>query len=287
MFLEERVTEKLLYGSSYSDELDDDVTETRGGNEHPVLYHPYPRLHYTINLLDAEDVILASAEDLYRRSGGRSGAFRVKHSREFSTNDGTGVPSSNDQMAVFTADGVYQITRWYGDETDTKATRRRVKKPVAGTVVVGIRDELNNPVEQVGGWSEDNTTGLVTFDANITGSITAISQAANAVIDIGAHTLTAGQTVHVSAVAGMIEINGLRGTILSVGASDITVDISTTLFTAYTSGGDVNTRPQENEVVTAGCEFDIPMRFDLPPRTSFASYMVESTSLTLVERRNP
>ena len=64
----------------------------------------------------------------------------------------------------------------------------------------------------------DTTTGQVTFAANISGTITAITKAAQAVITIGAHSLTTNHSVHISGVSGMTEINGQRANIVATGA---------------------------------------------------------------------
>ena len=108
----------------------------------------------------------------------------------------------------------------------------------------------------------DTTTGQVTFAANISGTITAITKAAQAVITIGAHSLTTNHSVYISGVSGMTEINGQRANIVATGATTITVAINSSGYSTYTSGGTVNTRPQGAEPVTGGCEFDIPVRFD-------------------------
>ena len=68
-------------------------------------------------------------------------------------------------------------------------------------------------------------------------AISAITKAAAAVVTIGAHTLPVGQGVHFTGVLGMTEINGLYATITAAGATDITVGINSTAFTAYTAGG--------------------------------------------------
>ena len=69
-------------------------------------------------------------------------------------------------------------------------------------------------------------------------AITAITQAASAVVTVGAsHTFVVGEAVGFSGVAGMVEINGLTALITAIGATTITVNIDSTAFTAYTSGG--------------------------------------------------
>lgn len=297
MFLEETITEKLLYGSGFSESYAVQITETTAGNSYRKLLHPYPMARYDINLFDLEDVIRDSAVDLYHRAGGIFGGFRVKHHRDFSTNNYTDAPTYNDQKALITTGTSYQITRWYGPESDSASTRRRVKKPVVDSVVVGIRDDLLNPNQvieistdpdpDVVRWTVDNTTGIVTFTANTQHTITNITQASSAVLTLGAHDHVVDDSLHISSVSGMTEINGLRCTVTAADATTVTVDIDSALFTTYTSGGETNTAPQTNETVTAGCYFDLPMRFDAELNVTLANYKVEGTSLSLIEILNP
>jgi hypothetical protein len=298
MFLEERITEKLLYDSGFTEAYAVKISETFAGNSYRKLLHPYPMARYELSLLDIDDTIRLSAIDLYQRSGGIFGGFRAKHFEDFSTNNYVDAPTYNDQKAVLTTGLSYQITRWYGPEADANSTRRRIKKPVAGTVLVGVRDDLGNPHQiieistapnpDVIRWVVDATTGIVTFTANDQNTITGITQAASAEITLGAaHGRVVDDSIHLSAVAGMTEINGLRGTVTAVTATTVTVDIDSTLFTAYTSIGVTNTAPQTNEIITCGCTFDLPMRFDSGLNINFSSFNALSTNLSLVEILNP
>ncbi|MNE96771.1 hypothetical protein D3C80_1950160 [compost metagenome] len=86
----------------------------------------------------------------------------------------------------------------------------------------------------------------------------------------------------------MPQINGLRALITAIAATTITVAINSTAFSAYTSGGAVNTRPQAGEAVTGGCRFDIPMRFNADLSGTFTSYnLLGVTGIGLVEDLNP
>lgn len=68
-------------------------------------------------------------------------------------------------------------------------------------------------------------------------AITAITQAASAVVTVGAHTFAIGDVVAFSGVVGMTQINGLSAAITATAATTITVAINSTAFSAYTSGG--------------------------------------------------
>lgn len=70
--------------------------------------------------------------------------------------------------------------------------------------------------------------------------ITNITQAVSAVVTINAHGIPAGATgvmVWFNEVAGMTEINGLTGTVTVLSANTFSVNIDSTGFTPYASGG--------------------------------------------------
>lgn len=68
-------------------------------------------------------------------------------------------------------------------------------------------------------------------------AITGISQAGSAVITFAATPFEIGDRVTFEDVEGMIEINGMVGTVTAVTLTSATVDIDSLNFTAYTTGG--------------------------------------------------
>lgn len=69
--------------------------------------------------------------------------------------------------------------------------------------------------------------------------ITNITQASQAVITAN-NTLSAGQTVIINNVLGMTELNGNTYTVVSANATTVVIDVDSTGFTAYISGGTIN-----------------------------------------------
>jgi uncharacterized protein (TIGR02217 family) len=290
-FLEERFPLNVDYGSSFGEHYAVDIVTTRGGNEYESMQNPYPKFRFEIGLTPrTEDWMIANILDLYHRSGGRFGGFRVRNDADYSTNNYRSAPLFSDQLCIV-VDAVaatYQIIRWYGDPSDPLATRRRIRKPVAGSVLVGIR-AANGSNHPITAFTVDTTTGIITFDANKASAVSNITQAAQAVATVGGgHPFVVGDSVAFGTVVGMTQINTLRGSIVASDATTITVDINTTGFSAYSSGGGVATRPQFFETVTAGCYFDIPVRFESDlSGMAFASYKIMATTLSVVEKTNP
>lgn len=286
-FLEERLPIGVRAGATFADEYKVEITQTANGSEHRRLVHPYPmrifNVMYTQSTANLWDQIIA----LYHRAYGMYAGFRVKALDDYTTNARTAAPTATDQaLAVVTAGTVYQLQVQYGTGGTPLGIGlpvRTIYKPVASTTKVAI-----GSLEQTLGWSVSTINGRVTFAANKTRAITAITQAASAVVTVGAHTFVVNESVYFSGVVGMTQINGLRGTITATGATDITVAINSTGFSAYTSAGNVNTNPQTGEVIYGGCEYDIPCRFNSRiDVTALDPGVRESSQIEILELLNP
>lgn len=287
-FLEERLPVGVRNGASYSDEYQVEITQTANGSEYRRLVHPYPRRVYNVMYTQQTANMWSQILALYHRAYGMFAGFRVKAMDDYTTNARIAAPTATDQtLEVITAGTVYQLQVAYGTGGTPLAIGEPVRtifKPVASTTKIAI-GSIEQPATA---WSVATTTGRVTFAANKTRSITAITKAASAVVTVGAHTFVVGESVHFTGVVGMTEINGQRGLITAIGATDITVAINSTAFTAYTSGGTVNTNPQTGETVYGGCEFDIPCRFNSRiDVTALAPGVRESSQIEIIELLNP
>lgn len=285
-FLEERFPIDISYGSSFGHDHATHETEVYGGDTFVALRHPYVRLSYDVMYEAKLKYVMDKVVDLYDRANGKFRGFRVRDVKDFTSNAYNQTPTAFDQPMLLVnpiTPGIYQLMRWYGNPADSLCARRRVRKPVAGTVKVGVGGKESSSSQ----WTLDGTTGIVTLTANKIGTITAITKGSTTQISV-ANTYTVGETVYVSGVLGMVEINGLRGTITARSAGSITLDINSSSFTNYTSGGTTQTWPQSGEAVTAGFEFDIPCQFDADFKGTFPSWEQLSVSgLPLVERLNP
>lgn len=260
-FLEERISSLIRMGSSYVDDYAVDIVTTSGGQEYRSLVHPFPVRKFDVSYLLDNNQTYAELQAIYHRAHGRFAGFRARCFDEWSSNGRTGTPTAFDQPMGLLSAGVYQLRKLYGTDKAAGATGyayREIKKPVSGTVRVAIgATEIRND-----DWSADATTGRVTFAADKTIAITAITRAASAVLTVGANSFVVGESVQVSGVVGMTQINGMRALVTARDTTTITVAINSTAFSTYTSGGVVHTRPQAGESVTAGFEFDFPVRFN-------------------------
>ncbi|WP_167523159.1 DUF2460 domain-containing protein [Pseudomonas denitrificans (nom. rej.)] len=285
-FLEERLAENIDYGSGFGAGFAVTPITTAGGDEYRPLKHPFIKARMTIEFERQTNFIISEIVDLNNRAGGPTRGFRVMHPADYSTKNYREPPTAFDQPMVLvnpTVPGVYQLMRWYGDSSDASCIRRRIRKPVAGTVQVGVHGAVF-PAAQ---WTVDNTTGIVTMAANKTGTITNITKGSTTTITV-ANSMAVGESVLIADVVGMTQINGMRAPITAASGTSITVAINSTGFSDYASGGTLNTAPQTGESVTAGCEFDIPMRFTDDLNSRFSNWeTIDAGNIDVIEIFNP
>ena len=246
-FLEERISSLVRMGASYTDDYAVEIVETSGGSEYRALVNPFPRRKFDVSYLLDNDQTYAELQAIYHRAHGKFAGFRIRCFDEFSSNGRNGTPTAFDQPMTLVSAGVYQLTKRYGTDKAAGATgyaSRNIKKPVAGTtrVAIGVTEI------RAADWSVATTTGRITFAADQTYSITGITKAASAVITLGTHALVVGQSVHISGVLGMTQINAendppkdkdyVKATV--VDANTITLNsVNALRFSAYTSSGAV------------------------------------------------
>lgn len=279
-FIEERIVGNPRYGAAFTEHFAVEKVKTAGGREYPRIIHPYPERSFDLSYIREHQSLWDQMIDLYHRLYGTFGGFRFRHPYEFSTNGRTGAPTAIDQELAPLGGLVYQLQKTYGAGRTPLAIGLPVRvlfKPVDGTVKVAISGVA---ITNTGStrWTVDVSNGRVTFAADKVKAITNITQANQAVVDVGAHSFVVNDVVRISDVLGMVQINLLRATVVAVGATTITLDLNSSAFSAYSSGGMVHTAPQEGESVTGGCEFDFPVRFDTDLTASHAYPTISEVS---------
>lgn len=282
-FIDQRFPTDINYGSGFRDIGATAITTTISGEEYRVLDHPFVKCALDVDFLRQDEVIIEQIIDLNRKANGMFRAFRAYNFNDYSTNNYRDNPTAFDQPLSLISSGVYQMVRWYGSPSDPKAARRIIRKPINPTAIVGV----SGTIYPQSLYSVNYSTGIVTMAANKTGAITGITKGVNTVITVN-QSMSVGDSVYISGVTGMTQINGIRAVITARNASSITIAVNSSLFSDYVSGGTVNTRPQSGEAVTFGCLFDIPMRFDADLSGVFQTHGILSVSgVGLIEVLNP
>ena len=288
-FIEERLDTCVRLGAASEDSYAVEATATVGGSRYTSLRHGLPYREFNIDYIKTGTALALSVASLYHRTWGGHAGFRVKSWDDYSTaNDGVSAYTALDCALTLISAGVYQLVKEYGREGLALASigrpKRTLHKPIVGKVAVAVAG-VAYPVAQ---WSVDSTTGRITLAASKTRAITGITQAGVAVLTVGAHGFVVGDSVVVSGVLGMTQINSRRGLVTAITATAVSLAINTTAFSAYTSGGTLQTRPITGESVTGGCEFDLPCAFNSKLGVDAIDYRNRDVSgLRVVELLNP
>ncbi len=105
--------------------------------------------------------------------------------------------------------------------------------------------------------------------------ITAITQATQAVITTTS-TFQAGQTVHITGVVGMTELNGNSYTVVSVTPTTITIAVDSTGFTAYVSGGNATSLNNVINYMTGVIQVTFPVAIPVGQNISVQCYYFQT-----------
>lgn len=159
-FLEEQAPINIDFGSSFSQSYAVKSSSTSSGDSFSILQNPFPTLRYDLGYTNRQQSFSTEqVVDLYNRSGGTFGGFRLKDHADFSTNNYVDTPTAVDQICLATeVTGQYQIIRWYGVQGDLTQTRRLIKKPITGTGLVAVDTVIASE------FVIDYTTGLIQFN---------------------------------------------------------------------------------------------------------------------------
>lgn len=158
-FHEIRFPENIGRGARGGPERRTQIVELASGNEERNASWANSRRRYDVayGIRRADD--LAAVVAFFEARNGRLYGFRFKDWGDYKSCLPSQLPSATDQV-IGTGDGAtaeFQLVKHYA--SGAQFWTRTITKPVADSVVVALDD-----AEQVGGWSADTTTGLVTFE---------------------------------------------------------------------------------------------------------------------------
>ena len=159
-FHEARFPDNISRGARGGPERRTQIVELASGDEERNASWANSRRRYDVayGIRRADD--LAAVVAFFEARNGRLHGFRFKDWADHKSCLPSQTPGPTDQ-AIGTGDGettAFQLVKRYASGNQTWA--RTITKPVAGTVRVA-----SDGAEQLGGWSVDTTTGLVTFDS--------------------------------------------------------------------------------------------------------------------------
>lgn len=225
------------------------IVETDNGSEQRILLNEDGRLRLNVTHGSRTPEQGAELTAFWLARRGPTRAFRVKHWRDYTLEL---------ELQVLDGSPTFQLIKTYGvaplhyvreiyliDETQILPTLQRNAAPFAG-------------------FTYDPLTGIFTLNADSSFSLDDITQSATPTVTTTTnHDFTVGDIVYFAGAGGMTQINGQVAEVLSTPTGDsFTIDLDTSDFSAYTSGGTVAKYPQPDEEIAVTCHFHVPMRFD-------------------------
>lgn len=244
---EVRLQETISRGATGGPEYATVVVIGAAGTEQRIAQRSQGLYRFDVQHEMRTAAMAAEIVAFFQARQGRARGFRFKDWADYS--------ATNEPLSP-TGTPTVQLIKTYTSGLVSRV--RLITKPVSGTVT------LRKNTVSLGGISVATTTGLVTLPVVNSKSITGITAAGAAVVTVGAaHGFAAGDLIYFTGVVGMTQINGLVGTITATAATTITVNIASSGFTAYSSGGTAATYLTATDDLDASFEFDTPVRFDM------------------------
>jgi uncharacterized protein (TIGR02217 family) len=247
-----RFPESISYGASGGPAFETDIVVVNSGFESRNAVWSHARARYDVAHGVKSATEMATLIAFFRAVRGRAHGFRFKDWSDYSVTQVTGLIGGGTGNGLPDA---YQLNKYYVQGALYEL--RPITKPISATVKVYI-----DAVEKVGGWSLDDTTGLLTFSPLVNKTISGITKAANGVVTCTGHTYVDNDKIYITGVVGMTEVNATLFTITKINDNSFYLNVNTTGYTTYVSDGNAKKYPQPGNALTWEGEFDVPCRFD-------------------------
>lgn len=229
------------------------VTEQSGFEQRNEVWQ-YARLSWEVGQVARPASDMQQLIAFFRSMHGREHAFRFKDFTDFAVPDGGSIGLIG---ANGTGEGTptQQLFKKYA--VGVPSDLRKITKPIASTVAL-----LKGGAPLTG--TLDATTGLVTFAATATATVTGITKANPAVVTtLAAHGYANGALIYLRLVTGMTQVNNLAFTIGSVTANTFAlVGVNSTSYGTFTGTALAERYLQPSDSLRWTGEFDVPARFD-------------------------
>ncbi len=234
-----------------------DIVVSGAGIESANSLSPQPRHQYDIVYAVKDKSTIERLQHFFHAMRGPFHGFRFKDVLDFKSSQTDSPISAFNQVMLGEVNGRntrFQLTKSYTQ--GALRTMRKITKPLLQTVRIAVSNkEFNSDF-----YSLDDTTGQIDFKESTQGTITNITPGYPSRV-YARNTVTEGNSVYILGIEGMIELNNKRFAVIECSITSLYLDVDSTDFTPYESGGNFNTLPEIGEQVTAGFEFDVPVRF--------------------------
>lgn len=261
MFFEARFFDNLAPGAVGGPSFLTDVVELDSGAEQRNVVWAEPRQRYSIALVNRPQAELDAVNAAFRILKGRANGCRFRDWTDYLVTTANGRLGTG---AVGTGYPTYQLYKRYtaaGTNSD-----RPIKKPTSGTVTVYRNASPVTVGAGAGQIAIDTTNGTVTFVADDSDTVTAVTPGATTDVTLTAALtgLSIGERLYLSGLTGTIgaALNGIAHVITNIATNVYTLATNTTGL-AWTSGGSGFAYPQDGEPLVWAGEFDVPVRLEL------------------------
>ncbi len=249
-----RFPDNIAYGASAGPEFQTRIILVNSGHESRNVNWSQARARFDVGHKGRTQADTDALIAFFRAVKGRAHGFRFK--------DWTDHHVSLEQGSTSKLPGLrLQLQKTY--RTGTLNETRRITKPVPGTVEVqrnGIRLSLGTAPGQI---QIDASSGILSITEDRRVAIAQISNSDPGVVTtFDAHGLNDGDVIDLITAAGMRELNQAITTISLLSSKSFAIDIDTTDYAVYSSGGFALRSVQPNESLSWQGEFDVPCRFD-------------------------
>lgn len=279
-FVEQRFPEEISQGSSFGPAWRTKINMVNSGYEERLIKWTSQRCEGVVVMERASITEFEEMLDWIYAMQGAGYGFRYKDWGDYRSSRGDTAVAFDDQT-IGTGDGstaAFQLVKKY---TKGLTYTRDIKKPVSGTVVAGIAGQSSAQI------STDTTTGVITFQNNTVSVVGATSLGGGVTRLNLSGTVADGHSLYFTTFTGdWAGLNNKRFTLTYQGTGTLyTIEHDSSGYASYSSnGGSGKSLPQSGETVTAGFEFDVPVRFDTDRMdVAFIDYKAFSFQLPIVE----
>lgn len=188
---------------------------------------------------------------------------------------------------------LYQLCKQY--VRGALVHQRDIRKPVSGRVAVRRGGSLLTVGGSPGNIAIDTTTGEITFVADATRNVTAVTVGATTQVTVQTSALpnlVVGDRLYLTGLAGADAalLNNLSHAITNISSLTYTLATNTAGKTITVGAGVAYEYPQADETLTWEGQFDVPVRFDTDrlrrrvlQRQENGSYLVQCDEIPLIE----
>ncbi len=245
-FLEIQFPSDISYGVTGGMQFKTDIAQVENGQEVRNVTWALPKGKWNAQAGIRNATDYAKLLAFFNVVQGRAYGFRWKDWSDYQVTD---------QALRQTGAATVQLEKSYTFSGQT--FWRTITKPIASPAVTFKRNGVSASA------TVDTTTGLVTLTASSSASILVIlKNSTGNVVTNGAHGFSTGDKIWISGCGGMTQVNDKLYTITKVDNTEFKLNVNTTNYTTYTSGGTASKYPQPADTLTWSGQFDVPARFD-------------------------